>query len=255
MFSMASCYSGYFSADRNRFNGGVTSYIFDCDTADLRSVRVTNTVNNCEYHKRANTTLTTFLRAGTTTPASATVFASGNQSKNTYYGVQSYAKYNNISDNPLLECGSICLDAQSGGVAIFNGNYCNQSASAVATTEAAYGVILRDGLTTATCSGNIFVGKYDGVNIQTQSGSFSAVMAGNSLKDIVRLDFNYTAAQLPSITFLANQQSTSLIGNSIQTDTATAATGGAATALPALPVGYIRIFTNGTNRKIPYYAN
>lgn len=254
MFSMASCYSGYFSADRNRFNGGVTSYIFDCDTADLRSVRVTNTVNNCEYHKRANTTLTTFLRAGTTTPASATVFASGNYSKNTYYGVQSYAKYNNISDNPILECGSICLDAQSGGVAIFNGNYCNQSASADATTEAAYGVILRDGLTTATCSGNIFVGKYDGVNIQTQSGSFSAVMAGNSLKDIVRLDFNYTAAQLPSITFLANQQSTSLIGNSIQTDTATSATGGAATALPALPVGYIRIFTNGTNRKIPYYA-
>jgi len=255
MFSMASCYSGYFSADRNRFNGGVTSYIFDCDTADLRSVRVTNTVNNCEYHKRANTTLTTFLRAGTTTPASATVYASGNQSKNTYYSVQSYAKYNNISDNPLLECGSICLDAQSGGVAIFNNNYCPHSASTDATTEGAYGVILRNGLTVSSCDGNVMIGKYDGFYIVSQTAGFKSVMSGNVLSGTVRVDFNYDATQLASITFLANQQSVATSSNSIQTDTATAANGGAATALAAPPVGYIRIFTNGTNRKIPYYAN
>jgi hypothetical protein len=254
MFSMASCYSGYFSADRNRFNGGVTSYIFDCDTADLRSVRVTNTVNNCEYHKRANTTLTTFLRSGTTTPASVTLYANGNYSKNTYYGVQSYAKYNNISDNPLLECGSTCLDVQSGGVAVFNNNYCPHSASTDATTEAAYGVILRNGLTVSSCVGNIMIGKYDGFYIISQSGAFRSVIAGNALNATVRLDFNYDVAQLASITFLANQQSTAAMGNSLQAETTLGATGGAATALPALPVGYIRIFTNGTNRKIPYYA-
>lgn len=254
MFSMVSCYSGHFRADKNRFNGGLVSFVFDCDTVNLQSVRVTDTVNNCEYHRHTNRTLTTFLKVGATVPSNCSLYARGNQSKNTYYGIQSYAGINNISDNPLLECASIIMDAQIGGVLVFSGNYCPQSAMGNATTFAAYGAIMRDGLTSATCSGNIFVGKYDGVNIQTQSGSFSAVMAGNSLKDIVRLDFNYTAAQLPSITFLANQQSTSLIGNSIQTDTATAATGGAASALPALPVGYIRIFTNGTNRKIPYYA-
>jgi len=254
MFSMASCYSGYFSADRNRFNGGVTSYIFDCDYADMRSIRVTNTVNNCEYHKRANTTLTTFLRAGTTVPVTCPVFASGNQSRNTYYGVQSYSKYNNVSDNPVLECASIVMDAQAGGVVVFSGNYCLQSANGNATTDSAYGVILRNGLTSATCDGNIFVGKYDGINIVSQSGAFKSVISGNALNGIVRNDFTYDSAQLASITFIGNQQSVATTSNSIQTDTATSATGGAATALPAQPVGYIRIFTNGTNRKIPYYA-
>ena len=254
MYSMASCYSGYFSADKNRFNGGVTSYIFDCDTANLRSIRVTNTVNNCEYHTRVNTTLTTFLRAGTTVPATCPFFASGNQSRNTYYGVQSYSKYNNVSDNPLLECASIVMDAQAGGMVIFSNNYCPQSSSGDATTFSAYGVILRDGLTSSSCSGNAFIGKYDGFNIPTQSGVFKAVMSGNILNGIVRNDFTYNSAQLASITFIGNQQSIATTSNSIQTDTATSATGGAAGALPALPVGYIRIFTNGTNHKIPYYA-
>lgn len=254
MFSMASCYSGYFSADSNRLNGGVTSFIFDCDFADMRSIRVTNTVNNCEYHKYSNTTLTTFLRAGTTVPVTCPVFASGNQSKDTYYGVQSYSKYNNISDNTLLECASICMDAQSGGVVVFNGNYCPQSSNGNATTDAAYGVILRNGLTVLTCGSNVFVGKYDGVNIVTQTGAFQSVISGNALSGIVRNDFTYDVTQLASITFIGNQQSVATTSNSIQTDTATAATGGAATALPAQPVGYIRIFTNGTNRKIPYYA-
>jgi hypothetical protein len=36
--------------------------------------------------------------------------------------------------------------------------------------------------------------------------------------------------------------------------TATSATGGAATALPAAPVGYLEVSINGTVRKIPYYA-
>lgn len=35
----------------------------------------------------------------------------------------------------------------------------------------------------------------------------------------------------------------------------TSATGGAATALPALPDGYITIHMDGVNKKIPYYAN
>jgi len=254
MFSMASCYSGYFTADKNRFNGGVTSFIFDCDTADLRSVSVTNTVNNCEYHKRTNTTLTTFLRVGATAPVTCPVYASGNYSKNTYYAIQSYSKNNIIVKNPLLECASIVMDSQSGGVVIFSGNYCPQSSNGNATTEGAYGVILRNGLTVSSCVNNIFVGKYDGLNIVTQSGSFQSVISGNALSGIVRNDFTYDVAQLASITFIGNQLSVATTSNSIQTDTATSATGGAATALPAQPVGYIRIFTNGTNRKIPYYA-
>lgn len=36
--------------------------------------------------------------------------------------------------------------------------------------------------------------------------------------------------------------------------TATSATGGAATALPAEPVGYLTLTINGVAAKIPYYA-
>lgn len=254
MFSLASCYSGHFRADKNRFNGGLVSFVFDCDTEHMRSVRVTDTVNNCEYHKHVNKTLTTFLRVGTAVPSSCLLYAKGNQSKNTYYGIQSYAGINAVSDNPLLECASIVMDVQIGGVVVFNGNYCPQSSSGDATTFGAYGVILRNGLTSASCSGNVFVGKYDGVNIPTQSGAFQAVISSNAFKDTVRSDYTCTLAQLASITFIGNQQSIATTYTSMQIYTATYATGGAAAALPALPVGYERIVLNGTERKIPYYA-
>lgn len=255
MFSIVSCYSGYFSANKNRMIGGVVSAFFEGGTTLLRSVQLNNNVHIPEYHKRATTSATTFARIATGVHVDLVLGVSENLIKNVYYAVSSFALTNIINGNPLLETAGVTIYNQAGGVLILNDNLIKQSANGNATTEVAYAVLLSNALLTLMSSGNTIVGKYDGFNIFTQSAAYRAVITDNIFSGIVRTDIG--GAGLNPLYVTANNQSDNaalkLVYEQVATQTTVGAAGGG-TALPATPLGYKREFVNGVEVASPYYA-
>ncbi|WP_231374801.1 MULTISPECIES: hypothetical protein [unclassified Polaromonas] len=64
MFSVVSCYSGYFVARANWLVSGVVGYFFEGGTAKLKSVELVGNTYAPEFHKTVNTSVTRFSYIG-----------------------------------------------------------------------------------------------------------------------------------------------------------------------------------------------
>lgn len=84
MYSIVSCYSGYFTAKSNKLSSGVVGYFFEGGTLKLRSVELIDNIFEPEFHRIVNTSVTRFSYIGNILSIDFHFSEFGNRVENTY---------------------------------------------------------------------------------------------------------------------------------------------------------------------------
>lgn len=203
MLAVVSVFGGSLTTRDNKWAGGVSlSFINgDASTGTLRSIKSSGDEYLPEYHRYVRTSQTVFIDAnGFETGGSALV--SGATSRGTYEGIRVEADNLTVAGCPEISSSTWGVNATVDELTITGTTFKQQSD--VSPAVAGGGVVIQDGVVEFSISGCNFPGKYDAVNIVSQSASFGGAISGNNMSSVVRRGVTSNGGQ-DSVAFSANR--------------------------------------------------